>query len=73
MEQNQTKLKKRRGTTIWLTGLSGAGKSTIAEAFKDHVEKNLGTDVIILDGDVIRKGLNSDLGFSEKDREENIR
>ena len=53
--------------TIWMTGLSGAGKSTIAEAYaKRH-------DVVLLDGDVLRKGLCSDLGFSVEDRIENMR
>jgi len=54
--------------TIWLTGLSGAGKSTIAEAFrKKHPEW------VLLDGDVLRTGLCSDLKFSKEDRDENIR
>ena len=58
--------------TLWFTGLSGAGKSTIA----DVVEKKLvsiGKYTMLLDGDNIRLGLNQDLGFSEKDRIENIR
>lgn len=46
------------GTTIWLTGLSGAGKSTIADALKLKVEKVYGAKVVVLDGDVIRRGLN---------------
>ena len=57
---------------IWLTGLSGAGKSTIAQALaKALKDRNLQT--YILDGDVLRTGLNQDLGFSEGDRIENIR
>lgn len=62
---------KSPGITLWFTGLSGAGKSTIAE----YVEKNLGKNnkVYILDGDIVRKGLNKNLGFSKEDREENIR
>ena len=57
---------------IWLTGLSGAGKSTIAQALaKALIDRNLQT--YILDGDVLRTGLNQDLGFSEEDRIENIR
>ncbi len=57
---------------IWLTGLSGAGKSTIAQALaKALKDRNLQT--YILDGDVLRTGLNQDLGFSEEDRIENIR
>ncbi|MCL6590472.1 MAG: adenylyl-sulfate kinase [Firmicutes bacterium] len=63
---------KQRGLVIWFTGLSGAGKSTIAV----EVEKALlqqGKVAYRLDGDNIRRGLNSDLGFSEADRNENIR
>lgn len=57
---------------IWLTGLSGSGKSTIArELEKTLFEKNY--QVMILDGDIVRYGLSSDLGFSPKDRQENIR
>ncbi len=63
---------KQRGVTIWLTGLSGSGKSTVAVA----VEKMLmdqGHLAYVLDGDNIRHGLNSNLGFSPEDRTENIR
>lgn len=55
--------------TLWLTGLSGAGKTTIAEALK----KTTKAPTYIIDGDVIRKGLNKDLGFSPEDRTENVR
>ncbi|HLO77501.1 MAG TPA: adenylyl-sulfate kinase [Magnetospirillum sp.] len=61
-----------RGGVLWLTGLSGAGKSTIAM----ELERRLflrGWQVTVLDGDNVRTGLNSDLGFSEADRTENIR
>ena len=61
-----------RGCTVWFTGLSGSGKSTIAVA----VEKSLwdrGVRSYSLDGDNIRHGLNNDLGFSPEDRTENIR
>jgi adenylylsulfate kinase len=61
-----------RGGTVWLTGLSGSGKSTIAVA----LEKTLwsrGVHAFILDGDNIRHGLNKNLGFSPADRTENIR
>merc|ERR1719393_1065887 len=63
------------GATFWLTGLSGAGKSTLAEAVKKYLDTALGDDkkVFILDGDIIRTGLNKGLGFSEEDRAENIR
>ena len=58
--------------TIWLTGLSGAGKSTIV----NELEKRLfvyGKKTMVLDGDNVRMGLNKNLGFSEEDRVENIR
>jgi adenylylsulfate kinase len=61
-----------KGCTVWFTGLSGSGKSTVAVA----VEKALwdrGVRAYILDGDNVRHGLNSDLGFSPEDRTENIR
>jgi adenylylsulfate kinase (apsK) len=62
----------QKGAVIWLTGLSGSGKSTLA----NRVEAALfaaGYRTYLLDGDNIRSGLNSDLGFSEADRKENIR
>jgi bifunctional enzyme CysN/CysC len=60
------------GATIWLTGLSGSGKSTIAKLLeKKMIER--GHPSYILDGDNIRHGLNRDLGFSREDRQENIR
>ena len=58
--------------TIWFTGLSGAGKSTIANALEQALCIN-GKYTMVLDGDNIRTGLNYDLGFTEKDRVENIR
>lgn len=62
----------QKGLVVWLTGLSASGKSTIAvEA--ERVLTGLGRAVYRLDGDNIRFGLNSDLGFSEEDRFENIR
>ena len=63
---------QQRSKVLWLTGLSGSGKSTIAR----HLEKRLfnqGFFAQVLDGDNIRSGINSNLGFSEADREENIR
>ena len=65
-------LLRQRGLVLWLYGLSGSGKSTLANALerKLHAE---GFCTRILDGDNIRTGLNNDLGFSEKDRTENIR
>ena len=61
-----------RGAVVWLTGLSGAGKSTIAHAVERELF-NQNINVYVLDGDNIRHGLNSNLGFSPEDREENIR
>ena len=63
------------GATLWFTGLSGAGKSTLSEAVKARLDGGLGDNkkVFILDGDIIRTGLNKDLGFSAEDRAENIR
>ena len=61
-----------RGATLWFTGLSGSGKSTVADAVASRLH-DLGVLTAILDGDNIRHGLNSDLGFSPEDRNENIR
>ncbi|KAH8778207.1 Adenylylsulfate kinase-domain-containing protein [Hyaloscypha finlandica] len=69
-ERNE--LRKQRGFTIWLTGLSASGKSTVATALEQHL-LHLGLAAYRLDGDNVRFGLNKDLGFSEKDRNENIR
>jgi len=60
------------GKVIWFTGLSGAGKSTIANALEVRLHA-LGKRTYILDGDNVRQGLNKDLGFEEADRVENIR
>jgi len=62
----------QRGVTIWLTGLSGSGKSTIAVA-AEHALVERGRLAYVLDGDNVRHGLNSNLGFSPEDRTENIR
>jgi adenylylsulfate kinase len=61
-----------RGGTVWLTGLSGSGKSTIAVALEKALWSR-GVHAFILDGDNIRHGLNKNLGFSPADRTENIR
>lgn len=63
---------QQHAIVIWLTGLSGAGKSFVAFALKEHLIKN-GFFCLVLDGDLIREGLNKDLGFSLTDRYENIR
>ena len=65
-------LLKQRGATIWLTGLSGSGKSTIAVAAEKRLADE-GRLTYILDGDNVRQGLNNNLGFSPEDRTENIR
>lgn len=57
---------------IWLFGLSGAGKSTIAQLLITHIKQN-NFPVILLDGDEVRNTVNRDLGFSDEDRMENIR
>lgn len=62
----------QRGATIWFTGLSGSGKSTIAIALEERLSRE-GILCRILDGDNIRTGINRGLGFSEEDRRENIR
>jgi len=71
-KEDREKLLGQKGVTLWFTGLSGSGKSTVAH----EVEKILyerGHASFVLDGDNIRHGLNKDLGFSPEDREENIR
>ena len=65
-------LKGHKGCVLWFTGLSGAGKSTIANTV-DHKLHALGKHTYLLDGDNIRHGLNKNLGFSAEDRAENIR
>jgi adenylylsulfate kinase len=65
-------LLKQRGVTLWFTGLSGSGKSTIAFTL-EHALVQQGQLAYVLDGDNIRHGLNKNLGFSAADREENIR
>lgn len=62
----------QRGLVVWLFGLSGAGKSTIAVGLEAALHRR-GVLTQLLDGDNIRSGLNQDLGFSDVDREENIR
>jgi len=69
---DRERLLKQRGVTIWLTGLSGSGKSTVAVA-TEHVLAERGRLVYVLDGDNVRHGLNTNLGFSPEDRTENIR
>jgi bifunctional enzyme CysN/CysC len=68
----RSQLLKQKGSTIWLTGLSGSGKSTVAKELERQLMEQ-GHLCYILDGDNVRHGLNRDLGFSMEDRKENIR
>ncbi len=68
----RAKLKEQKPCILWFTGLSGSGKSTIANAVELKLNK-LGKHTYLLDGDNIRMGLNKGLGFSDEDRVENIR
>ncbi|GGF26046.1 adenylyl-sulfate kinase [Halobacillus andaensis] len=71
-KEDYRKKNKHSSGVIWLTGLSGSGKSTIANIVNQKLfEKGLQT--YVLDGDNVRHGLNKDLGFGDRDREENIR
>lgn len=70
--EEQERLLNQKGKVLWFTGLSGSGKSTIAEALERKLF-NDGHFVKVLDGDNIRSGINSNLGFSIEDRKENIR
>lgn len=63
---------RHKGTVVWLTGLSASGKSSLATLLEQRLFE-LGRQVYVLDGDNVRHGLCSDLGFSAQDREENIR
>lgn len=71
--EERSTLRKQQGLTIWLTGLSASGKSTIAVELEHQLLRDRGVHAYRLDGDNIRFGLNKDLGFSETDRNENIR
>ena len=70
--EERATLLEQKGATIWFTGLSGSGKSTIAYTL-EHALVQRGNLAYVLDGDNIRHGLNKNLGFSAADREENIR
>tara|TARA_B100001964_G_scaffold13643_1_gene14200 strand:- start:321 stop:932 length:612 start_codon:yes stop_codon:yes gene_type:complete len=71
-KEDRVKLLNHKGATLWLTGLSGSGKSTIAVELEHALIENR-HQAYILDGDNIRHGLNKNLGFSPEDRTENIR
>ena len=68
----RNRLNSHRGKVLWLTGLSGSGKSTIANLLEQKLHQQ-GIRTYLLDGDNVRHGLNKDLGFTEADRVENIR
>ena len=70
--ERRAALKNQRPSIVWFTGLSGAGKSTIANLVEQRLHA-LGHHTMLLDGDNVRHGLNRDLGFTEADRVENIR
>jgi adenylyl-sulfate kinase len=71
-QTKRANIKHQTPMCLWMTGLSGAGKSTLANALEQELNKK-GKHTYILDGDNLRHGLNSDLGFSESDRNENVR
>lgn len=71
-KEKRARLKQQKPCVIWLTGLSGSGKSTIANALEVELFK-LNYHTYLLDGDNVRLGLNKDLDFSDKSRKENIR
>ncbi|HJP77754.1 MAG TPA: sulfate adenylyltransferase subunit CysN [Pseudonocardiaceae bacterium] len=71
-KQTRAQLKGQRPAVVWFTGLSGAGKSTVANLVETRLHEK-GFHTYLLDGDNVRHGLNADLGFSDADRAENIR
>ncbi|HEX6935893.1 MAG TPA: adenylyl-sulfate kinase [Actinomycetes bacterium] len=71
-QEARARLKGQRPRVLWLTGLPGAGKSTIADALERKLH-GLGMHTYVLDGDGVRTGLNKDLGFTPEDRAENVR
>lgn len=71
-KEERSENKKQRPAILWFTGLSGAGKSTVANALEQALHQR-GYHTYLLDGDNVRHGLNKNLGFSAEDREENIR
>jgi adenylylsulfate kinase len=71
-KENRQQLKGHKSVILWYTGLSGSGKSTIANKVEEKMF-DMGLHTYILDGDNVRMGLNKGLGFSDDDRKENIR
>ena len=70
--ERRNQLNKHKSVVLWFTGLPGSGKSTMSHALEERLF-SIGCRTFVLDGDNIRHGLNSDLGFNYKDRKENIR
>ena len=70
--ERRNQLNEHKSVVLWFTGLSGSGKSTMSHALEERLF-NEGCRTFVLDGDNVRHGLNSNLGFSNKDRKENIR
>ena len=70
--ERRNQLNKHKSVVLWFTGLSGSGKSTMSHALEERLF-NKGCRTFVLDGDNVRHGLNFNLGFSNKDRKENIR
>jgi len=70
--QRREQKNKHKSAVLWFTGLSGAGKSSLAHAVEEELYR-LGLNTFVLDGDNVRHGLNKDLSFSDSDRKENIR
>lgn len=70
--QRREQKNAHKSIVLWFTGLSGSGKSTLAHAVEEQLHQN-GLNTLVLDGDNVRHGLCSDLGFSDTDRRENIR
>lgn len=70
---DRSEIKNHRPLVLWMTGLSGSGKSTIANALERTLVHQYKCHTFLLDGDNVRAGLNAGLGFSEEDRRENIR
>ena len=71
-KNQRSEIKNQKACVLWMTGLSGAGKSTIANALEQRLHE-MGKHTYLLDGDNVRHGLSQDLGFTEDDRVENLR
>ena len=66
-------MRNNNGVTVWFTGLPCSGKTTVADRVRDILEAEYDVNVERLDGDIVRKSLTADLGFSKEDRDENIK